>query len=284
MEVPGGSDNKLFVCLFEAFGAALLIFVINASQSGAFPPIAIGLALFAGINMFGNVSGAHFNPAVSLAVFIEQGQEKMAKNAGFMLMIWVSQILGCMFGVMMASFVQSGEENIAFLCPPLNSAKLTDSTDSDEGILISEEYDCAPRSSEVGFNMFLAEVIGTFVLAAVIISQKHKLNTAPGTLKAFAVGLTLSLCILMIGGISGACLNPAVGLVQTIFQRQMVVAKHSTSDDGLIAISQLPGFGSLWIYLFAPLLGGIFAGLYSKIDDIARSSEWGKQDSNDDEN
>jgi len=31
MEVPGGSDNKFFVCLYEALGAALLIFTVNAS-------------------------------------------------------------------------------------------------------------------------------------------------------------------------------------------------------------------------------------------------------------
>lgn len=124
-----------------------------------------------------------------------------------------------MFGVMMAAFVQSGEENVALLCPPVNNAELTDSTDNDEHVVLSEEYACAPRSSEVGFNMFLAEIIGTFTLCAVILSQKHKLNTTPGTIKAFAVGLTLTCCILMIGGISGGCLNPAIGLVQTIFQR-----------------------------------------------------------------
>ena len=90
MEVPGGHDNKIFVCLYEFLGAALLIFTVNASQSGAFPPIAIGLALFAGINMWGAVCGAHFNPAVSIAVFIKEGTGKMSRNAGFMLMIWFS--------------------------------------------------------------------------------------------------------------------------------------------------------------------------------------------------
>lgn len=90
MEVPGGHENKLYVGLYEFFGAALLIFVVNASQSGGFPPIAIGLGLFAGISMFGKVSGAHFNPAVSVAIFIEKGVDNMGKNAGFLFLIWIS--------------------------------------------------------------------------------------------------------------------------------------------------------------------------------------------------
>lgn len=90
MEVPGGHDNKLFVCLFEFFGAGLLLFTINVSQTSGNPPIAMGMALFAGIVMFGNISGAHFNPAVSMAVFIEQGATNMRKNFCFMVLIWLS--------------------------------------------------------------------------------------------------------------------------------------------------------------------------------------------------
>ena len=110
MEVPGGKDNKGFVCLFEAFGAALLIFTVNGTATNAFPPIGVGLALFAGVNMFGDVSGGHFNPAVSLAVFVKEGTEKMGDNIGFMIMIWMSQILGCIFGVLLVAGTQTQME------------------------------------------------------------------------------------------------------------------------------------------------------------------------------
>lgn len=72
--------------------------------------------------------------------------------------------------------------------------------------------------------MFMAEVMATFTLCAVILSQKYE-NDAPDTLKAFAVGLTLTCGATMIGGISGGCINPAVGLVQTVFQSIMVTQK-----------------------------------------------------------
>ena len=131
MEVPGGHGNKLWVLIFEMLGAALLIFTVNASAHatsfedlGSPDAFAVGLALFAGICLFGDVSGAYFNPAVTLAVFIKEGK---ASNVGFMLMIWVAQIVGCILGVTIAAGTQhtlsdAGLEmpfpGIAHLCPP----------------------------------------------------------------------------------------------------------------------------------------------------------------------
>lgn len=44
--------------------------------------------MFAGVLMFGDVSGAHFNPAITAAVFVKEGTERMSENIGFMIMIW----------------------------------------------------------------------------------------------------------------------------------------------------------------------------------------------------
>ena len=257
MEVPGGHNAKSWVCLYEFFGAALLIFTVNASQSGAFAPLAIGLALFAGINMFGDVSGAHFNPAVTTAVFIKEGGDRMGDNFGFMILIMFSQVLGCVFGVLIASISLTTADNVALLCPPPGNSKL---------ISVAEGYECAPANGRIGFNMLVAEIIGTFTLCGVILIQKYNSN-APGALKAFAVGLTLTLSICMIGGITGGCLNPAVGFVQTIFQDAMIV-KRDLGD----GVEVTPGYGSLWLYLLGPLGGGILAGLMSKMDESARES------------
>lgn len=120
-----------------------------------------------------------------------------------------------MFGVMMASFVQSTEENLALICPPVENANVIDDS----------SFGCGPKNAEVAVNMLLAEIVATFVLCGVILSQKAKENDAPGTLKAFAVGLTLTGAEYAVNGISGGCLNPAVGLVQLIFQKQMMTSK-----------------------------------------------------------
>ena len=118
---------------------------------------------------------------------------------------------------------------------------------------------CKPATSGIMFNMMLAEIMGTFTLCGVILSQKYN-NNAPRSLAAFAVGLTLSCAILMIGGISGGCLNSAVGLVQTIF------GNITYAGEGR---PLMMSYSSLWIYMLGPLLGGVLAGMYGKLNDLA---------------
>jgi glycerol uptake facilitator-like aquaporin len=113
---------------------------------------------------------------------------------------------------------------------------------------------CSPKNIGVMINMFVAEAIGTFTLCGVILSQKYN-NDAPGTYKAFAVGLTLTCAALTIGGVSGGCLNPAVGLVQTFFQSIMFNPRFE--------------YGSLPVYILGPLMGGVLAGLKGKLDEAA---------------
>ena len=62
------------------------------------------------------------------------------------------------------------------------------------------------------FNMVLAEALATFLLASVILSVKY-FHRGPDVLKAFAIGTCLLGMICMIHDISGAAINPCVGLV-----------------------------------------------------------------------
>ena len=76
-------------------------------------------------------------------------------------------------------------------------------------------------------------------------SGEHGLNAA-------IIAATLLTMISYSKKVSGACLNPAVGLDQSIYQH------FKTKDDK----NQLK-LASMWIYIFAPSLGGILAGLLS---------------------
>ena len=62
-------------------------------------------------------------------------------------------------------------------------------------------------------NMFLAEFIGTFIIATFIISVKYNNGAADIVINGLCVGITVFLNIILVGGLSGASLNPAVGLV-----------------------------------------------------------------------
>ena len=96
MEVPGGYENKCLVCLYEVMGTAVLILAIDLSMGN---PLAIGLLLLCAIACFDRVCGAHFNPAVSIAVLLKEG--KMS-NILFFLMIVLSEIVGATLGVIIA--------------------------------------------------------------------------------------------------------------------------------------------------------------------------------------
>ena len=84
------------VCLYEALGTATLLIAINWT-SGA-NPYAIAITIFAAIVVFGSVSGAHFNPAVTIAVLIKNGN--MKKDLPFAIMIIASQIIGGFIGIL----------------------------------------------------------------------------------------------------------------------------------------------------------------------------------------
>ena len=84
MEVPGGKANRCFVCLYEMFGTAILIGALNLSSGSV---VAVSIALFCIAIFLGPISGGHVNPAVTLAVFIKEGD---CNNFGFMCSIMAS--------------------------------------------------------------------------------------------------------------------------------------------------------------------------------------------------
>ena len=118
MEVKGGHNNKSFVCLFEFIGTAMLLFAINVSTETGMAPWGAGLSLMGSICIFGQVSGGHFNPAITLAVLIAEGKEKFGDNIGFALMIMGSQIIGAFVGcgcAFAASYSSDGVGPDAFI-------------------------------------------------------------------------------------------------------------------------------------------------------------------------
>lgn len=84
MEVKGGHERKCTVMFFEMLGTALFVYGIIMTDTAA----SIPFSLFASILIFGAITGGHFNPAVSLGVYIAEGKD-YGKNFLFLLMIWL---------------------------------------------------------------------------------------------------------------------------------------------------------------------------------------------------
>lgn len=85
MEVEKGKDRKMLVFLYELFGTALFVYCVLASNGNAY---AVIIGLFASIIIFGGVTGGHFNPAVTMGVYIASGE--YGSNFIFMILIWAA--------------------------------------------------------------------------------------------------------------------------------------------------------------------------------------------------
>ena len=103
METPTGHDRKALVCVYEFLGEIFFMYIaiVSGGTGSDSWGIAGPLALFAVINIFGGVSGGHFNPAVTLGVYVREA--KWAQNFLFAIMIIASQIAGAIVGMLLAS-------------------------------------------------------------------------------------------------------------------------------------------------------------------------------------
>ena len=187
MEVPGSDTKKCLVCLYEAMGTALFVYCVLASNGNAY---AVILGLFASIILFGGITGGHFNPAVTLGVFVANG--KYGSNLIYMIMITVSQFVGALVGGVPLAW-------LALMNP--------DGKVDKENIGIVAPADAKTGKPETGENEFVYNIQDiwtqaalTFVFVAVILTIKDVKGRGcqpgpDGILQALGVVLTLYGCI-----------------------------------------------------------------------------------------
>lgn len=104
------------------------------------------------------------------------------------------------------------------------------------------------------FKTFLVELVMTFFFVAFVLQIVKHNGAKDMPVNGLAIGLALYAAIQIASGISGGAINPAVGLVQTLFQR--VFNGHAYPKAEPQHVVYMP------IYLLGPFIGGIFAGLF----------------------
>ena len=168
--------NKLIV---EFIGTFFLIFTIGnvaiAPGAEALAPIAIGLALTAMVYAGGHISGAHYNPAVSLSVWL-RGKLSTAELPGY----WIVQILGAIAAALTVRYLKGN------VTP-------------------------TPMSLDIG-PALLAEFLFTFALVFVILNVATAKGTSGNSFYGLAIGGTVLAGAFAVGGVSGAAFNPAVAI------------------------------------------------------------------------
>jgi aquaporin Z len=168
-------ERKLVV---EFVGMFLFVFTVgmatNKAGAGALAPLAIGSILMVMVFAGGHVSGGHFNPAVSTAVFL---RGRMAANE-----------FGAYLGTQFVAAVIAG-----FVVRYVGG----------------REVNAVVASSG---KMLIAEFLFTFALAWVVLNVATSRGTDGNSFYGLAIGFTVVAGAFAVGGISGGAFNPAIAV------------------------------------------------------------------------
>lgn len=168
--------RKLVVELIGTFFLVLTIgMVVIEPGAGNLAPIAIGAALMVMVFAGGHISGAHYNPAVTLAV-VMRGKASLTDLPGY----WIAQLAGAA----LAAFVVGS---------------------------LKGDYVVTPLQPET-VPALLAEFLFTFALAYVVLNVATAKGNEGNSHYGLAIGFTVTVGAYAVGGISGGAFNPAVAI------------------------------------------------------------------------
>ncbi len=170
-----------FILTVVTLAGTMIAAISHGQVSYAAQAVSPGLVVMAMIYGFANTSGAHFNPAVSLA-FALRGVFPWRR----VLPYWVAQLVGAVLGARLLRTLFGMVANLGVIPPN-------------------------PGVSQA----LVMEVILTCILLLIIIGTATRSDLS-GPDAAIPVGATVALCRLFSLPVSGASMNPAVSLGQGI--------------------------------------------------------------------
>lgn len=164
--------------IVEFIGTFFLVLTIGLTvipgNAGVIAPLAIGSVLMAMVYAGGHISGAHYNPAVTLAVLI-RGKCSLAETPMYM----IAQIAGAAAAAFTAQFL-------------VGSGTATATIDVNKSLI--------------------AEFLFTFALAYVVLHVATAKGTRGNSFYGLAIGFIVMVGAFSVGGISGGAFNPAVAI------------------------------------------------------------------------
>ena len=180
----------------ELIGTFFLVLTIGlvVGIGSPFAPLVIGSVLMVMVYMGGHISGAHYNPAATIGIWMRGAieTEEVAKYIGF-------QLIGAILAAVVSNY------------------------------LVGKTF--APVPGGEMFPALLAEFIFTFALVLVILNTATAEETSGNSYFGLAIGFTVMVGAFAVGDISGAAFNPAVGMGSIIVD---IVLGDGTFGDGWI--------------------------------------------------
>jgi aquaporin Z len=165
--------------LVEFIGTFFLVFTVGCvvvlGGAGALAPLAIGSALMVMVYAGGHVSGGHYNPAVTLGVWLRG--RCPAKDV---VPYWVAQVAAAVVAALALAYVKG-------------------------------EAVAKPIAIHTG-PALLAEFLFTFALVYVVLNSATAKATSGNSFYGLAIGFTVMIGACAVGGISGGAFNPAVAV------------------------------------------------------------------------
>jgi len=226
-------------CGAEFIGTFILVQTIclaaNSRAAGGAPAIPIGFVLTALVYQMGHISGAQFNPAVSLGVWIAGGQDFFTTLA-----YWGSQILGGVLSGLVASYV-------------------VELPTEDPSSRMFPSIDVKNRQGAWTEFLFTFFLVSTVLNVAVSKSQAYNGNNFFG----IAIGFALMAGVAAGGAFSGGAYNPAVVMgVNTgyhMFTKHVVI---QPTDPTPMGNEEGAYFANWFAAIGMELLGGLVAGAW----------------------
>ncbi|HRH50213.1 MAG TPA: aquaporin [Panacibacter sp.] len=204
--------KKLITEFIGTFFLVLTIGMVVIGGKGDFAPIAIGSVLMVMIFAGGHISGAHYNPAVTLAVLV-RGKISIGEAIPYMIV----QIIGGIAASFVVMFLMGDKM-------PAEASAMANST-----------------------NALVAELVGTFALAYVVLNVATAKGTSGNSFYGLAIGFTVLSMAYALGPISGGAFNPAVAVG--------------------ISLMHLASWGDIWVYAVGCFGGGALAAIIFKINN-----------------
>jgi len=184
------------------------------------------VGVFTGVLLAAPISGAHLNPAVTLALVIAD------KFSVTLMPVYIcAQLLGAMFGAALVWLAYK---------------KHFDATDDKDAKLAV--FCTSPNIRSYWYNV-ITEVIGTYVLCLAVLYMA-KPDVGLGALNALPVAIVVLGLGLSIGGPTGYAINPARDLGPRIMHFLLPIPGKRNSD-----------WGYSWVPVLGPLLGAVAAAV-----------------------
>lgn len=193
----------------ELVGTFIFAFAVVGAVNSASPltPLVIGFTLMVLVFATGHISGAHLNPAVSVGVWL-----RGAINVATLIFYVIAQLVGAALGAALS----------LALWPVAK----------------------APMHIAIG-PAFLVEALWTLVLAYVVLNVATSKDNANNSFYGLAIGSTVFVGAVAVGGISGGGFNPAIAL-------------------GLSITGHFE-WSAYWLYFLAPIVGAIIAAIIFRV-------------------